>query len=591
MEYKWVKKKINNLNTLKKLAAELNVEENIAKLLIQRGISSFDEARNFFRPELAHLHDPFLMKGMDKAIARIEKALQAKEKILVYGDYDVDGTSAVATVYAFFREITENSPLIDFYIPDRYGEGYGISYKGIDYAKQEGYSLVIALDCGIKANEKIEYANNLNIDFIICDHHLPGDSVPNACAVLDPKQKDCPYPYKELSGCGVGFKLIQAFASQNNIPFSTLDKYLDLVVISIASDIVPITGENRVMAYFGLKMINKEPRPAIEAILKFSSVKRKTPLEMMAQPQNDDSIFTKEVTINDIVFLIGPRINAAGRISEGRFAVELLTEQHHEKINDLADSINSTNTERKQLDTSATEEALKLIETDDYLRKSKSSVLLNENWHKGIVGIVASRLTETYYRPTIVCTKSNGLITGSARSVKDFDIYAAIDHCSDLLEAFGGHKFAAGLSMKPENFIPFRDKFEAFVSKHMTEDMATPEIEIDLELNLKEITPKFYRIVKQFAPFGPGNMAPTFSTTGVYDEGIARVVGSNHLKMSIFEEASPLVHFDAIAFKKSEFLPHIAKGLPFDICYHVEENLWRGNIKLQLNVKDIKRNF
>lgn len=588
MEFKWVRKKIENLNTVKKLAADLKVDSNIAKLLVQRGINTYEEAKRFFRPELSHLHNPFEMKDMHKAVTRIESALLLKEKILIYGDYDVDGTTAVATVYSFFREITSESPLIDFYIPDRYNEGYGISYKSIDYAAENKYRLVVALDCGIKADEKIKYASEKNVDFIICDHHLPGENIPQACAVLDPKRPDCSYPYKELSGCGIGFKLIQAYALKNNIDFSFLSKYLDLVVISIASDIVPITGENRVLAYYGLNLINQNPRPAVEAILRYSSLKRRTDDDQPTIEQEQKTVFTKEVTINDLVFLVGPRINAAGRISEGRYAVELLTEQKGDKIFNLAEIINITNTERKQLDSLATEEALSFIENDSFLKNSKSSVLLNENWHKGIVGIVASRLTETYYRPTIVCTKSNGLITGSARSVKDFDIYAAIDHCSDLLEAFGGHKFAAGLSLKPENFEAFKQKFENFVAGHLTEEMLSPQIEIDLELNLKDITQKFYRILKQFAPFGPGNMAPVFMTSHVYDEGFARVVGINHLKMSVSEETSPLVHFDAIAFKKSEYLPLISKGLPFKICYHIEENIWKGNVTLQLNVKDIK---
>ena len=588
MEYRWVSKKIENLSTLIKLAADLCVDDNIAKLLVQRGINTIEEAKYFFRPDIKNLHDPFLMKDMDKAIERIERARKNQEKILIYGDYDVDGTTAVALVYSFFNQISDQNNMLDFYIPERYSEGYGISFKGIDFAAQNNFSLIIALDCGIKANEKIDYANSKNIDFIICDHHLPGDVIPDAIAVLDAKRKDCPYPYKELSGCGVGFKLVQAYAQKNNIDFSTLDKYLDLVTVSIASDIVPITGENRILAFYGLKRLNNNPRPAIEAILRYSNVRRKIDENPNNGKDNDQGIFSKDVTINDLVFLVGPRINAAGRISEGRFAVELRIEMHPEKILNLAEVINVTNTERKQLDSLATEEALKFIETDSFLKNSKSSVLLNENWHKGIVGIVASRLTETYYRPTIVCTKSNGLITGSARSVKDFDIYAAIDHCSDLLVAFGGHKFAAGLSIAPENFEAFKFKFEKFVSENLTEDMLTPEVEVDLEIKFKDITPKFYRILKQFAPFGPGNMPPVFITKHVYDEGFARVVGLNHLKMSVSEESSPLVHIDAIAFKKSEYLPSISKGLPFQICYHIEENVWRGNVSLQINIKDIK---
>jgi len=591
MEYKWTQKKIDNLNTVKKLAADLKIDQNIAKLLVQRDITSFEDAKNFFRPDLNLLHDPFIMKDMTKAIERIETAIQKKEKMLIYGDYDVDGTTAVALVYSFFKQNTTHGELIDFYIPDRYSEGYGISFKSIDFAQENGFKLIIALDCGIKANEKIEYASSKQIDFIICDHHLPGEIIPSAVAVLDPKQNDCTYPYKELSGCGLGFKLIQAFALKNNIKAHKLEIFLDLVVISIASDIVPITGENRILSYFGLKRLNNEPRPAIEEILKYSNLKRKTEQEIQTSNEHQTGIFSKEVTINDLVFLVGPRINAAGRITEGRFAVELLIEEKNDKIAKLAEIINITNTERKQLDALATEEALHFIESDTFFKKSKSTVLLNENWHKGIVGIVASRLTETHYRPTVVCTISNGLITGSARSVKDFDIYAAIDYCSDLLVAFGGHKFAAGLSLMPENFEAFRLKFEKYVSENITEEMLTPQIEVDLELQLKDITPKFYRILKQFAPFGPGNMSPVFVTKNVYDEGFARVVGLNHLKMSVSEESSPLIHFDAIAFKKSELLPIISKGLPFNICYHIEENIWRGNVNLQLNIKDISTDY
>lgn len=589
MEYKWIQKQPGNSQFVKNIAKELKVNDIIAQLLVQRGIVTYSEAHDFFRPSLKHLHDPFIMKGMSKAIARIEKAITSGEKLLIYGDYDVDGTTAVSLVYSFFRELLPDE-LIDFYIPDRYEEGYGISLKGIDYAAAHNFSLVIALDCGIKAISKIDYANAKGIDFIICDHHLPGEYIPKAYAVLDPKQADCPYPYKELSGCGVGFKLIQAFAKKNKVPFKNLEPYLDLVTVSIASDIVPITGENRILAYYGLKAINSQPRPAIQAILGYSNVKKKSELQT-PQPNEQEmtsDFFSKNISISDLVFLVAPRINAAGRVSDGRFSVELLIEKDLKKIKELAEKINTNNTERRTLDLSATEEAVQTIASDSYLKNSKSSVVLNENWHKGVIGIVASRLTEHYYRPTIVCTISNGMITGSARSVKDFDIYSAIDYCSDLLEDFGGHKFAAGLSMKPENFEAFRDKFEKYVSDNITEDMLQPEIEIDLKISLKDITQKMFRILKQFAPFGPGNMTPVFLTEAVYDEGFARIVGMNHLKLRLSEVSAPLVHFDAIAFRQANHLEKVSKGLPFNVCYQIEENNWKGSKNLQLNIKDIK---
>ncbi len=587
MEYKWTLKTQGNSQFVKNITKELKVNNIIANLLVQRDIITYSEAREFFRPSLKNLHDPFIMKGMTKAVKRIEKAIANKEKILVYGDYDVDGTTAVSLVYSFFKKIMPND-LIDFYIPDRHEEGYGISYKGVDYAASHNFSLIIALDCGIKAISKIDYANGKGIDFIICDHHLPGTHLPKAYAVLDPKQKDCPYPFKELSGCGVGFKLIQAFAKNNGIPFKELETYLDLVVVSIAADIVPITGENRILAYYGLKLINTKPRPAIEAIFSYSNIKKNSTFNLNNSTKDSDLFFSKDISISDLVFMVAPRINAAGRVSDGKASVRLLIENDVTLIKQLAEKINDNNTERRALDSNATEEAIETIATDVFLKNSKSSVILNENWHKGVIGIVASRLTEHYYRPTIVCTIDNGTITGSARSVKDFDIYAAIDHCSDLLEDFGGHKFAAGLSMRPENFLAFRDKFEAFVENNITEAMLKPDIEIDMEIKLKDITPKFFRILKQFAPFGPGNMAPVFLTKGVYEEGFARIVGMNHLKLSLSEVSAPLVHFDAIAFKQADKYDSVKNGFPFNVCYHIDENNWKGNVNLQLNIKDIK---
>ena len=507
MEKRWVLKEKGDFETVTKLQNELTIDIHLANLLVQRGIRTFEEAKSFFRPQLTDLHDPFLMKDMDLAIDRIEKAIHNKEKILVYGDYDVDGTSAVALVYSFIKEYYNE---VDFYIPDRYSEGYGISYKGIDFAKENGFTLIIALDCGIKAVQQIDYANERQIDFIIGDHHRPGENIPKAIAVLDPKRLDSEYPYDELSGCGIGFKLIQAYSQKNNIDFSKIEKYLDLVAISIASDIVPITGENRILAYYGLKLINSKPRPGIEAVLKFSNVCK-----------NEESIddgnffFKRELSINDLVFLISPRINAAGRMETGRSSVELLNCDSIEKALKVGELVNNNNIDRKSLDSFTTQQAIEFIKSDEFLQSSKSTVIFNPEWHKGVIGIVASRLTEEYYRPTIVLTQSNGLITGSARSVKDFDIYDAIEACSDLLEHFGGHKYAAGLSLKPENFEKFRMKFEAEVAKSLTENMLTPEIEIDDNIQLKDINSKFYNILKQFAPFGPGNMSPIFLTDNV----------------------------------------------------------------------------
>ncbi|HOW25565.1 MAG TPA: single-stranded-DNA-specific exonuclease RecJ [Bacteroidales bacterium] len=583
MKKRWVLNKAADFEVVNNLAQALNVDHSIAMLLVQRGIYTYEDAREFFRPELSRLHDPYLMKDMDRAVERIGQALQKGEKILIYGDYDVDGTTAVALVYTFLRQFSDK---IDYYIPDRYSEGYGISTRGIDYAADEGFSLVIALDCGIKATDKIMYAREKDIDFIIGDHHRPDDTLPPAVAVLDPKRDDCPYPYKELSGCGVAFKLVQAYCLRHGLPFNQLEKYLDLVVVSIAADIVPITGENRILAYYGLKLINSDPRPAFEAILKHCNVTRK----VVDEDNPSNFIFTKELSISDLVFLIGPRINAAGRIESGRNSVDLLVSDDEMKASQLAGQINEFNTERRNLDLQATQHALEIIAADDMLKNKKTTVVYNPEWHQGVVGIVASRLTDTYYRPTIVLTKANGLITGSARSIKDFDIYDAVDACSDLLEHFGGHKYAAGLSLKPENLNAFIDKFEDYVSTHITEEMLMPEIEIDLKINLNDIHPKFYRILSQFAPFGPGNMKPVFLTNGLADTGYARIVGKNHIKMTVAHPEIRSFFYPAIAFQQGDFLPVIEKGVPFDICYHIEENDWNGNVSLQLNIKDIRIN-
>jgi len=586
MKKRWVIKEKGNEQVISTLTEQLGVEKALVELLVQRGISTFEEAKAFFRPDFSMLHDPFLLNDMDKAIRRISSAKTHNEKIMVYGDYDVDGTTAVSLVYSFLRE--NNFKQIDYYIPDRYSEGYGISFKGIDYAQENGFKLIIALDCGIKAVEKIAYANERGIDFIICDHHRPGDELPAAVAVLDAKRADSTYPFDELSGCGVGFKLIQAFALSNQIPFNTLYKYLDLVTVSIASDIVPIVGENRIFAHYGLKLINSNPRPGIESILKVANILRRPETEVSRNGDDTEYIFNRELTISDLVFVVGPRINAAGRIESGRNSVKLLIAHDMESAASIAEQINDFNNERRELDTQITQEALDMIAADKQLRNSRSTVVFNPDWHKGVIGIVASRLTETYYRPTVVLTQSNGLITGSARSVKDFDVYDAIDACNDLLEHFGGHMYAAGLSLKPENLALFKQRFDSIVSKSIKDYMLIPEVEVDLELNFNQITPKFLRILKQFAPFGPGNMSPVFMTSAAKDTGFARIVGKNHVKMTVYQESVRSNPLNAIAFQMGEQYEAIQSGQNMTICYHIEENEWNKAKSIQLNVKDIK---
>lgn len=592
MHKRWVVKPKGDPEKVHSLAEALSISEVVAELLVQRGIYTYQEAKSFFRPDLNELHDPFLMKDMDAAITRIFEAIDKKEKILVYGDYDVDGTTAVALVYTFLLEAGVPENLIDFYIPDRYSEGYGISIQSIDYAKNENFKLVIALDCGIKAIEKINHANELGVDFIICDHHRPGDTIPEAIAVLDPKRHDCSYPYKELSGCGVGFKLIQAIAVRKNIPFSSLTKYLDLVTVSIASDIVPITGENRILATYGLKLLNTKPKACFEAILRYANVIRKTnglsatsAIKDIYTPE--ECYFCRELTISDLVFLIGPRINAAGRIESGKNAVRLLICDNATDAEVLATQINDFNTTRRDLDMNTTDMALENIKNLSRLQDSRSTVVFNEEWHKGVIGIVASRLIETYYRPTIVLTQSNGLITGSARSIKDFDIYDAIDECSDLLEHFGGHKYAAGLSMKPENLDAFIDRFEKVAASKITSEMMTPEVEIDLKLTLNEINFKFIRLLKQFAPFGPGNPSPVFQTDGVIDNGNGRLLKNKHLKLTLGHIDYASNPIPAIGFQLGDHFGYISKGQPFNICYHIEENDWNNKKEIQINIKDI----
>lgn len=605
-EKRWILREDYDKEVVKKLAEALGVDEIIATLLVERGVTTFEEARCFFRPSLDQLHDPFLMKDMDRAIARINEAVRRHERILIYGDYDVDGTSAVALVYSYLSTFHRN---IDFYIPDRDSEGYGISFQGIDYARETGVKLIIALDCGIKAMEQVTYASSFGIDFIIGDHHLPdGYNIPAAVAVLDPKREDCPYPYKELSGCGIGFKIVEAHQEQRVgvrlcDPPETLDdirrekrddlqlrllKYLDLVAVSIASDIVPIMGENRVLAAFGLKVINTRPRPGIEAILTYGHIERRSEEEQRQHPE-DKSYFRKELNITDLVFLVGPRINAAGRIRSAFDSVRLLLSDNAEQAEMLAKEINEYNTQRKDLDSSATEEAKRRIESNPVMRNRKSIVLFDENWHKGVVGIVASRLVEAYYKPTVIFTRStDDLFTGSARSIKEFDVHAALEQCSDLLEHFGGHRCAAGVSVKPENLEAFTKRFEEVVTQTLPKESLVPEIEIDAELDFgKHITPKFLRILKQFGPFGPENNVPVFMSHSLVDTGYPRVVGSNHLKFNVISLLSRSKTYPAIGFQLGHCYPRVKKGHPFTICYTLEENYWNGKTEIQINVKDL----
>ncbi len=580
MKKRWVIRQQDKPEVVRNLARALNIDEHLAALLVQRNVRTYEEAREFFRPDLKQLHDPFLMKDMDKAVDRIERAIAQNEKILIYGDYDVDGTTAVALVYTFLKQFYD---ALDFYIPDRYAEGYGISCKGIDHASDQGVSLIIVLDCGIKAIEKINYAKGKDLDFIICDHHRPGKEIPDAEAVLDPKRPDCNYPFKELSGCGVGFKLIQAYAQKNKLPSSSVFPFLDLVVVSIAADIVPITGENRTLAYYGLQTLNSTPRPGIEAILKCAGIK-KIPKE------NGKFNFDREIGISDLVFLVGPRINATGRIKDAKDSVKLLITGDAAYAKKMAAQVNTLNTERKTLDLKTTQEALDMIQQDPLLQQAKSTVVFNPDWHKGVIGIVASRLTESHYKPTIVLTLSNNLVTGSARSIKNFDIYDAIDACSDLLEHFGGHKYAAGLSLKPENLEEFRHRFEEYVINNINAEMMIPEVEIDDLLILKNINSRFFRILKQFSPFGPGNPSPVFQTNGLTDSGKARIVGKNHLKLELYHPDISGGPFSAIAFQQGHHFERISTGEPFNICYHIEENEWNGRRNLQLNIRDISFN-
>ena len=587
MSKRWIVKKQSQQAVIEDFAKNLNIEKPLAALLLSRGISTIEDATEFFHPDINKLHDPFLMKNMDIAVERLSRAIMNNEKILVYGDYDVDGTTAVALLYSFLSEIigADYKEYIEYYIPDRYTEGYGISEKGIEYCRDNSFSLLISLDCGIKAFDKVDLANSYGIDVIICDHHLEGDTLPNAAAILDPKCAQCHYPYKELSGCGVGLKFIQGYCQKHDLPDQLWLSKLDLVAISIASDIVAITGENRILAYYGLIIINRFPRVGVKSIIEQSGIK-------IQYPPKENTIFSRQIQISDLVFFVGPRINAAGRINTGRESVKLLICEDEDKSLDIGKNINSHNDTRRELDKKATEEAINLILANEEFKHRKSIVLYNPKWNKGIIGIVASRLVEEFYKPVIVITDSpDGLITGSARSIKEFNIYNGIDHCSDLLAHFGGHKFAAGLSLKKENFEAFAEKFEQYVCQNIKEDDFVPEIEVDMELDLGDITNNFMTNLKRFAPFGPENMAPVFMSKMVVEEGNGKIVGDKHIKMRLLYRNKSSQPIDAIAFNQKIHFEYIANQKDFDILYHVEENTWNNVTNIQLNIKDIRINL
>jgi single-stranded-DNA-specific exonuclease len=561
---RWTTKYKPSEEKIKHLAQALNVEEFVASLLIQRNVETFEQAKQFFRPNLLDLHNPYLMKDMDKAVDRVEKAITNQENILVFGDYDVDGTTAVSLVSSYLKTFYPN---VATYIPDRYDEGYGISYKGIDYADDNNISLIIALDCGIKSIEHVAYANERNIDFIICDHHRPGIFLPKAIAVLDPKRNDCNYPYDELCGCGVGFKLVQALAQNRNQTISDLLPYLDLVATAIAADIVPITGENRILAKFGLEVINTNPRPGILAMIQ--------------------NLKKKVLTITDVVFIIAPRINAAGRIKHGNYAVELLTEFDLAQAEEFASQIEIFNSDRKDLDKQITQEALLQIEENNEANQF-TTVVYQEDWHKGVIGIVASRLIETHYKPTIVFTKSGDKLAASARSVKDFDIYNALEASAEHLEQFGGHMYAAGMTLKAENYQAFKNKFEKVVQDSIPDDLRSPEITIDTEINLNDISEKFFRILKQFEPFGPKNMTPVFITKNLYDTGYAKILGKDEEHLRLYVKQNNSNGFAAIGFGLANKFSLIENQKTFDAVFSIDENEWNGDVSLQLKLKDIK---
>ena len=581
IEKRWVVKPQGNRAAVEELASQLSMSPVLTNLLVQRGIDTIEKAKKFFSPSLQDLHDPFLMKDMDKAVERIEQAVKSGEKVMIYGDYDVDGTTAVALVYKFLSQVGHKN--LSFYIPDRYVDGYGISIRSIDHAVRKGVKLVIALDCGIKAVEKVAYAKEKGVDFIICDHHLPAEEIPQAVAVLDPKRTDCTYPFDELSGCGVGFKLVEAYARRNNIPFKEIEHLLDLLVVSIASDIVPLVDENRILAYYGLRKLNSQPSKGLLSIIKIRGLEG------------------HNITIDDIVFKIGPRINAAGRMrmdeddenaapSGGHAAVSLLIEGNELEAQKFGEVIDSYNQDRKSIDRNVTQEAHDYVEANPELKARKSTVIYNPKWMKGIVGIVASRLIETYYRPTVVLTKSNGFVTGSARSVAGFDLYQAVESCSDLLENFGGHMYAAGLTMKEENVAAFTKRFNDYVEKNINPQILVPQVDIDSELLFSEITDEFHRQLNSFQPFGPGNTAPVFVTRGASNRGDAKLVGveCDHLRMDLVQRQKPHTTIPAIAFQQPTHYEWVKAGKPISVCYQIVENHYRGTVSKQLRVKDIK---
>ena len=552
MEIRWKAKPLPNSEIVAKLSAEINVSEAIATILVQRGVDTFEKAKAYFRPQLSDLHDPFLLKDMDLAYYRIKKAITDHEKMMVYGDYDVDGTTAVSIVYSYF--VTLN-PDIEYYIPDRYKEGYGISKMGIDYAHENGISLIIALDCGIRSNELVDYANTLGIDFIICDHHLPGDILPNAHAILNPKRRDCTYPYKELSGAGIGFKLVQGYSKKEGFPEDKILEYIDLVAVSIASDMVDMQGENRVLAYFGLKKLNENPSAGLQSLIEVGPKKKK-------------------YSIQDIIFGIGPKINAAGRISDATAAVRVLIAKEYTSARQLTRVLNERNTERKELDNDITKNAVDMVEGTVGMSERKSIVIRGEAWHKGVIGIVASRMVEQFYKPTIVFSQNDGMLTGSARSVKNFDIHEAITECSQWVEQFGGHKYAAGLSIKAENFDAFSKQFESVVVRDIQEASLLPEVEYDLDISLEMLTPKFLDLINQMSPFGPGNPLPIFHSKELRSNNSPRVLKDRHLKLQISQNSRH--YFDGIGFGLSEHLPVVSNGEIFDACYCIEENDFNG---------------
>ncbi|MDC1188767.1 single-stranded-DNA-specific exonuclease RecJ [Flavobacteriales bacterium] len=565
LDKKWILKPEPSIEDINNLKASLDIHTSLCSLLVQRGIKTFDEAKRFFRPDKNLIHDPFLMKGMVEAVDRIGKAFENGERIMIYGDYDVDGTTSVAMVYSFFLNLYDN---LVYYIPDRYEEGYGVSFKSINHAKEEGITLIIALDCGIKAVKKVEYAKEKGIDYIICDHHLPGDTVPNGI-ILNPKQTACNYPFKELSGAGVGFKLLQGFCKKNNIDIQKANEYLDLLAISIGADMVPIQNENRVLAQYGMEKLNAEPTLGVKAILNHAKINR-------------------TVNMRDIGFAIGPRINAAGRIAHASKAVELLITADFADAEEGSEDVSLDNAERKILDAKTTKEALSFLHSDDAHQNKKSTLIFSEHWHKGILGIVCNRIQEHYYRPTIVLSKSGKFYTGSARSVKGYNLYNAINKCSDILESFGGHAFAAGLTIKPENLEAFAKQFEKIVNDTISDDLLIPTVEVDLNLPLNEVQEGFFKVLNQFEPFGVGNDQPVFRCDQVKALPGLRVVGKNHLKMDIVDAENPSIRIPAIAFNQIKHLDHISRGKPFKVCYSLEINEWKGRKTLQANIRDIK---